>query len=422
MHLTYRLYKWIYDTFMTILIIGWITFPFGSASGSRIRTLSTGLVENGHGVHVLTTHRLLHRNDDLQTDGTLAYKGITYEGTNVPEVPGNKLSLPERIRNHIMAIIKSWFRFAEIARNKKCSSVYIYGRSFVSYGPICLLARLYGIKIIFDICEWFPANRYKGRYLNPSFINDFLGRQLPRFCRGKVVAITSYIKTKYEAYGVPCILIPSVYDFRNQSDSAPITNHESRSDEFNVVYAGTCKSSDGVAILFDAIRIAAKEGCPVRLKMVGSDGKSRTSLKFGKICQQDEILKNHITFCGRLSEADYAKTLSTADCLALPRPDTQTNRAAFPTRLPEFLATGRPVLTSDTPDIPLYVEAGKHAEIVPAKGGAPALAQGILTLWKNPDYASQIGEQGQLRCKEVFDSHAHLTQLSCLICPSTQTN
>lgn len=105
---------------------------------------------------------------------------------------------------------------------------------------------------------------------------------------------------------------------------------------------------------------------------------------------------------GRVPDELYMKTLSEADCLVLPRPDNQIVRASFPTRLPEFLSTGKPVLTTNVPDVPLYLEANKNAMLV-SGDSASALAEGIFELWSNPGKAKNIGLSGKKRGQLEFD-------------------
>ena len=140
----------------------------------------------------------------------------------------------------------------------------------------------------------------------------------------------------------------------------------------------------------------------MRLDVLGTDGLSGLAAKQRNICEQDEILRCCVRFLGRVSDEEYFSKLASAHCLVLPRPECQIVKAAFPTRLPEFLSTGRPVLTTSVPDVPRYLDAGIHAEIVDGDI-SNALACGILRLWQDPERALRIGLAGQNLGRQGFN-------------------
>jgi len=87
-----------------------------------------------------------------------------------------------------------------------------------------------------------------------------------------------------------------------------------------------------------------------------------------------------------------------------------TNLAAFPTRLPEYLSTGRPVLTTAVPDVPLYLTPDLHAKIV-KPDSVNAIAEGLIELWNEPAKAKAMGILGQKRGAEVFDYRPYIANL-----------
>lgn len=393
---------------LKILIVGWFKFPFGSASSSRVRTLAKGLVENGADVHIITTCRIPWREQDQDSSGALMWQGISYECVNRYEQYGRKLSLWDRFSNYFRAIAKSWRRTKKLIEKGNCNTLFIYGRSALENLPLMKIARRDGVAVFFDIVEWQPPSAFRYGHVDPLFYNDWVGRRLaPLGCNG-VIAISNYIAEKYARHHVPCLVVPSVYNFCNTT--IPVSPRKNEDGQFVALYAGTCKAGDGFDRLCDAIKIASSRGCPIHLDVVGTDGLSGPAAQQRQICEQDTMLRTRVRFLGRVSDEAYPKVLSSAHCLVLPRPDSQIARAAFPTRLPEFLATGRPVLTTDVPDVPRYLDADVHAEIVP--GDTPkALSKGLLSLWKDPERATRIGLAGQQRCREVFDYRWHTEKL-----------
>ncbi len=396
-----------------LVIVGWFKFPFGSAAASRIRTLAQGLSQNGFEVLVLTTARISLRNEDVTYTGESYWRDIQYQTENCYERNDIKSSRVQRLVSFFKATCKSWISLYNLSHSSEIDGIIIYGRSFISYLPIIIFAKIHRIPIFYDVVEWFPMSRFKYGILNPFFYDDWLGRHLPLLSSQGVLTITTYIANKYTHYKIPCLILPSIFDY-SLSQHLEVIGEISKNDIFTVLYAGTCKPGDGFENLLNAIKLASYHGCPIRLDVLGTEGLSGLAKKHRQACEKDVLLRSRVRFLGRVNDTDYLPILHSADCLVLPRPDCQIVRASFPTRLPEFLSTGRPVLTTDVPDIPRYLDAGIHAEIV--QGDTPeALASGILRLWKDPDRAYQIGIAGQKRGREVFDYRQHSESVSKFI-------
>ena len=395
-----------------LLIIGWFKFPFGSAGASRIRTLAKGLGESGFQVHIMTTARIPLRQEDC-LNNELFWENIKYETQNTYEDNEKKKSFLQRIWNYLRAIVKSWLRVYKLIQNREVDSIIIYGSSLISYLPVVILTRIYGVQLFYDIVEWFPPEKFKGGLINPLFYDDWLGRHLAILGSQGVIAITDYISEKYTDHDIRSFILPSIFDY-SLNQHIKLSDIEIKDKQFVVLYAGTCKIGDGFDELLDAVKIALSKGCPVRLDVIGTDGLSGLAAKQRKICEQDEILRCCVRFLGRVSDEEYLSQLASAHCLVLPRPECQIVKAAFPTRLPEFLSTGRPVLTTNVPDVPQYLDAGIHAEIV-SGDTTNALASGILRLWQDPERALRIGLAGQNRGRQVFDYRHYMQKLSDFI-------
>lgn len=396
------------------VIVGCFKFPFGSAAASRLRTLAKGLTENGFKVHIITTARILLRNEDQMNTGELLWQGIQYESQNKQHYFHNtQKSLSQSFWKYLrdlLAIFNSWIRVYQLTRHGEIDSIIIYGRSAISYLPIVILAHIYSVPLFYDMVEWFPPKIFQGGLINPLFYDDWLGRYLPFLGSQGVIAISTYISEKYIHSHIPCFILPSIFDY-SLSQQIKLPEIEITDEQFVVLYAGTCKIGDGFDRLLDAVKIAFYHGCPIRLDVLGTDGLSGLAAKQRKICEQDEILVSCVRFLGRVPDEEYLSTLVSAHCLVLPRPESQIVKAAFPTRLPEFLATGRPVLTTNVPDIPQYLDAGIHAEIV-AGDTSNALASGLIKLWQDPERALRIGLAGQKKGCQVFDYRHYMKELS----------
>lgn len=382
-----------------ILFVGWFAFPFGSAGASRVRHIAKGLMLCNYDAEVLTTARISDLPNDPNSDGSMYYDGIKYassHSSSMQESKGGKIARAFRL---LLSIISTWRIARRKVASKEYDALYLYGRNFLLFLPIILWARWKQTPTFFEINEWPPAGNFQLGALNPFFWNDWLGRQLPKFGGSGVVAITTYIKNKYRRSSVPVFVMPSIKEFHEESDTPKSRSGDS--NQFVIVYAGSCKKSDGFNDLLDAIEALAPMDSNIRLEVLGNDGSKGAALLHRQRCEKSQLLSLCVRFNGYLSESDYSNMLQNADCLIVPRPDTEAVRAAFPTRLPEFLASGNPVITSDVPDVPLYLESGIHAELYSTK--VPnSLASSINKFRTDPVLVSRLRNMGRKRGMECF--------------------
>ena len=392
-----------------ILIIGEFRYPFGSAGANHMRLFAKGLRLAGADVRVLSQSRLSRRECDRQPDGTLAYENTPYE-TSAGYVDTSKPSLLKRAARHIRAIWTSIWRVQELIKGGEIDSVIVYNHNFIASQPIVSLCRRHRVPVFPYVVEWFLPAAYRGGILNPLYWTDLAQRiWTNKQCAG-ILAISSFAARWYSRRGLRSLRVPVLLDFEIIPNREQ-TSQSSGMREFNLTYAGGFKSTDGVLDMLDAVRIARQNGCPVRLTIVGSDGATGTARRIYERSQQmDDFLRGHITFLGRMPDEEYMITLSEADALILVRSDGLMSEAAFPMRLPEYLATGRPVITTAVPDVPEYLTDGIHAHVIPP-GRPDLIAERIVRLWRDPDRGRLLGKAGRARARECFDYREHMRRL-----------
>ena len=384
-----------------VLVVGWLGFPFGSASSSRIRHFAKGLECCGVRTHVLTTRRIPLRECDINDDGLMVYDGVTYETTNVFET-GERKTIIRRVINLLKATRSSWRRSKELLQAGRVNAVILNSRSFMQCQPIIRFCRKHGIPVVVDVVEWYLP------WSIPYFmrtIDHYLGMHLShRMCDGAIV-ISNFLDRQYGAWGLPTLLVPALIDSGKARD--PVSKRDSAmKGVLNLVYVGQFKPDEAVDDLLNGVRLARERGCPVELHMIGNDGSTGAGRRVKKRVAASTYLTGHVHFRGWLTEEEYRQTLETADALALLRKATTRALAAFPTRLPEFLATGKPVITNDVPDIPSYLRDREHAHVVSA-GRSDLVADRLEEIYRNPEKQTAIGTAGRRHMQECFDYREH---------------
>lgn len=399
------------SSIMKIVIIGAFRFPFGSPSAARVRTLAKGLTENGAEVRIVTVASVLRKGDPEKSGkSVLNWNDITYECTNCFD-PGEKPTFRAWLSNYFSKNVRAWLKLKKYIKKDCCDVVIVYGRNFLTNFVSLMITKCYCKPVFLDLCEWLTIDHFKGGWRSPFYWSGWANRVIvATFCRG-LICISTYIARKFSFSKIPCFVLPSIYDFSTQpTEPSDLDKQRNSEDVFTVIYAGQLKKVDGFEQLREAIKNVYREGCPVVLKMLGVDELSAMGAMEKEICQKDEILRYRVKFLGWVSEETYPHELASADCLVLPRLNCRMTQASFPNRLPEYLATGVPVLTSCTGDLPMYLDDGVHAELV-YPFAAKFLADRMLCLWKNPERARQIGLAGRERGAKVFDYKANTRNL-----------
>jgi glycosyltransferase involved in cell wall biosynthesis len=112
---------------------------------------------------------------------------------------------------------------------------------------------------------------------------------------------------------------------------------------FVLLYAGSLTDLAGVPLLLEAFKRLNDIG--FRLWITGGG-------ELESIIRQAAATDPHIQYLGKLSRSDLLATYTAADVLVNPHSTSLlTARYVFPSKLLEYLASGRPVVTTATPEI-----------------------------------------------------------------------
>lgn len=109
---------------------------------------------------------------------------------------------------------------------------------------------------------------------------------------------------------------------------------------------------------------------------------------------QQSGLQGRVDLVGYLDRSDLLDLYVRAHALLIPLFDDRQSRARFPTKIGEYLAAARPVVTSSVGEIPLYLTDGVDAVLCPPDD-ALAYGQAIVNLLDDPVRAADIGRLGR---------------------------
>jgi glycosyltransferase involved in cell wall biosynthesis len=228
-----------------------------------------------------------------------------------------------------------------------------------------------------------------------------------------VIAITSHIEDIYKEKGIPALKVPALIapDFYA---GIPDSQFDKTQSPIILTYVGSLAAKDDPLLMLDVLKILVQKKIDVKLMIIGSIIKSDISDKFLSTLKNDDELKTRIIIKGRVSDSDLKHSLKSSHILLLPRLKKPGVIAAFPTRLPELLLTGRPCVTTDVGDLKGYIQDGVHARLA-VPGDAADMAQKIISIIEDPNFSEQLGANGKECARTRFNFEAYAQPLSSFL-------
>ncbi len=227
-----------------------------------------------------------------------------------------------------------------------------------------------------------------------------------------IMPITRFIKDEYSKFGrtKPIFLNPIITNVEGIEKVIPSISHCKK----KLIYCGNLGHSEEMEILFNEFSIALKEYSKLSLTVIGGGvSKRHTKFLLGEcrtFCENLGI-ENSVKFTGRILHKEVLKYYNKGDIFLLPRPSREYSKAGFPSKLGEYLMTGKPVVAYPTGDIPLYLKDNVSAYFVKNED-LGTFGHRIVDVIKDLKF-STVGEQGAKVATNSFSLEATAERINC---------
>jgi glycosyltransferase involved in cell wall biosynthesis len=199
-------------------------------------------------------------------------------------------------------------------------------------------------------------------------------------------------------------LLPNAVDV-SRFTAAPVAG----SDGLRIVYCGTVGLAQGVGTLIDAAVRLEHEREDAKVIIAG-DGAEREELQR----RARDLGLQRVEFRGRLTRDEVPALIASADIAVMSLRDLPLFQDAVPTKLLEYMASGRPVVAA---------AAGQVAELLrDAEAGLPcppedpeAMANAILELAAHPARAQEMGRNGRRYVEAHLSRAAFVDKLETIL-------
>jgi len=373
-------------------------YDSGSAGAKRVRQFATGLRCAGDHAAVVSYYRGVN-SLSLKISWNIDRWGVPHAGVNIVE---------GKLFNHkvLWDVLTLSSRLAELAvqacRDHSFDRVLLYGTSWFNMRVVVKRMSQLHVPLVIDFTEWML---FKGRP-----IREWLDQELfRRICVPKLAGLV-IISPFWESYArkvaKPFILISAMAD----DELADLTFCNTR--DFNLVYVGILFHRDRPEIMLDGVRLAIERGVNIRFHIIGRPGSFPESTRIMRRIDADPLLRNRVLIHGWVSRDELLKCYSEASSFLLIRENDWESLACFPTRIPEYLSSGVPVITSKTTGLHSSFIHRENIWLLPAGNEAEKLADAIGYLATHQDDGKRIGLAGRELAKKEFAFDKHGRRLS----------
>jgi glycosyltransferase involved in cell wall biosynthesis len=374
---------------MSIVIFGDLfSFPDGSAATNRVYTYAKGFIENGIPVHVICFLDDYHQEHEGVINGIHYYHPFAQKKRNKSFIIRNSKKLL-KFPNTISIIRK-------INKEGKIIAINSWSNLLSTQLFAKTLCRLTNSKLIVE-CSEHPLRFYQSGKLRKK--QGELNFAIESSISDGVFCISHFLVDFYKSKGVDSsklFLVPSTVD--------PNRFIDIKAKPVNYNYIGYFGSltfdRDNVDLLINAFAEFSKQNMNIKLVLGGFCSDSQRKQIVNLIAELG--IQERVVLLEYLTREQVTQYIIHASILVMVRSKDLQSQASYPSKLSEFLASSKPVISVNVGEIPMYLKDGEHAFLV-EPGNTKALAEKLIYVWSNYELALQVGQKGRQLTETVFN-------------------
>lgn len=393
---------------MNLVFISGLVYPFEGAAANRIIAYAKGLSELGHKV----TFILILNQPEIS--GKFSIEDIDFF-CGYPDSPDyERTNKFKRLLLYIKSVRNSLRIIKTIHRGQKIDAMILLPVFLRDLIPYIFLAKTINVKLLHERTE-YPFMVAGGNEVSDWLrLKIYLSIILKQF--DGIYVISNALK-KYFTSIVKSDVHVEIINMIVDSGRFKNVNLNPDFDYKYIVYCGTLNSEkDGVDILVEAYCSSIEAGRipqDVKLMLIGDfvDDKFRTSIE--SIIKKNNC-RGNIVFTGKLERDKIPPILNNASALALARPFNKQSEGGFPTKLGEYLATGKPVIITAIGEIEKFLKDGYNSFIAKSDD-IDSFSQKIEEVFSDYSRALVIGRNGRLLTENEFNYLKQARKLASFI-------
>lgn len=374
----------------SILIYTSSDFPYGMAPENFVRMMSLGLEYHKQNIKII---RIYGSSFDYNNDTNIKCTNFLFKR----KVKNEFLKFLELILI-IFSIPISILKNKILKRN---NVIILYGiEYFYLVFPFWIFTKCLNIKLFRFITDYYDTENISPTWWKKpkSFFYNFQLKYFDIKLKG-IICLSHYMSDflkKYIKYETKLLVIPHFIDLNILIKNNKIGKEN---DIFFIGFSGTPMISNGFEDLIEAFKIFNNKYKNSKLLLfIGK----QDNLELDVIFNNYFDIKDNLILPGFLNKNEVSNILSNCDVLVNPRQKSIWSDSGFPTKLGEYFALKKPVITTKVGDLINYFEDKK--EVIFAEPNSPiSISESIEFVINNKEISKKIGENGFNWAKENLD-------------------
>ena len=296
--------------------------------------------------------------------------------------------------------------YKTMSHSNHYSAVLVYGFGWIGKLLIIAACKIKRKQVVLELNELpYSINGGSRRDIILKYFNAINRSILEHFVFGLfdgfiVISdkLLSYVK-EYKKRSAPILKVPILVDFTEyqKAKERPLAQFP-----YFINTARTNNHKDGIINVLQAFSVLINS-YKVELSFYLTSNVLPSDLRAEvERIITGENLGERVTFLGDLDEDELLAWQAHSAFLVLNKVDSQQNRYNFATKLGEFLALGKPVITSNVGEVTNYLKHNLSCIYVDPTDYL-SIAKAMYRILTEPDLAEEIGEAGKEIAKAHFD-------------------
>lgn len=380
---------------MKALVITSGSYPYGGAASNRHMAYLKGLQELDVEVNMYILDK--EKNQSKLSDKKSGnYFGVQYryihfndnKNSNLLNIIFNKITIYRKTKK----LLKK-----EISGHTAELFMLILLINPIDIWPFLKFAKKNKIKVIHERTE-FPGLNQNG-FIKKQLLKIYYHCIIPKF--DGLLLISHALIKHFASKGCDnekLMHFPMLVDFGRFDKEPKRIQHYGK----YIAYCGNMYTDkDGVPNLIKAFDLFCEKINDVNLLLIGDNSnKQNFSIIENEI--NSSKFKNRIFCTGYIENTEIPDYLAGAALLALARPNNLQAQGGFPTKLGEYLATGKPVIITDVGEHSLYLKNEESAYLV-MPDNVELFAEKMIDIFANYNKAVIVGNNGKKIALSYFN-------------------
>ncbi len=402
-----------------ILLIHQAFAALDEPGGTRHYEMARAFVQNGHRVTIITSP--VSYLTGKTVDGRVKWKTreIPQPGLEILRVytyPALHRSFFHRLLSFFSFMFSSFFVGLGV---KNVDVVWGTSPPIFQGWTAWLLARLKGVRIVFEVRDLWPAFAIAMQVIrNPIIIgaSKWLEQFLYKHTDQLVVNSPGFIPHVTARGAKDVLLVPNGVDpemFNSGDDGSAFRNKHALTGRYVVLYAGAHGVSNDLEVVLSAAKLTAFQ--PEIVYVFVGDGKEKQNL----MQLADQLGLDNVRFIPAVAKEEMGGVLAAADaCIAILKP-VELYKTTYPNKVFDYMAAARPVLCAIDGAIREVVETAP-AGIFVTPGDPAALAESVQLLFKNQLLSIQLGINGREYVEKHFNRQVISARMEKILIETAQ--